>query len=245
MYLRTTPQKPKNKLLGVWIALIAAYLAVGSVYFGRETGITPALVRATATPDETLEQRLTRGDKAFQAGNMVGAEDAYQRAVLVAPNSDLALHQYAMILVYRRRYDLAVTTARKAIAADPRSAANYSILAFALDWAGKYDEAIDTGLQALNLDPSYADAYAYLAEAYADKNRTDRALEMGRKAVELNGDSWLAHRNLGYALESIGRYKDAIAEYRRAIDIFPTMAILYMSLSQNLRQTRANAEADD
>ena len=81
MYLRTTPQKPKNKLLGVWLALIAAYLAVGSVYFARETGITPALVSATPTPDETLEQRLTRGDKAFQAGNMVAVLVRKQDAV--------------------------------------------------------------------------------------------------------------------------------------------------------------------
>jgi len=168
MYLRPAPRKPPNKLRWVWVTLIAAYLSVGLLYYGREKGIAPALVSATPTPSETLEQRLAKGDKAFAAGNMSGAEESYQRAAIAAPNSDVAMAKYAMILVYRRKYDDAVRYARSAVAADPRSAANYAILTFALDWDTRVDEAIAAGTTAIDLDPAYSDSYAYLAEAYAD-----------------------------------------------------------------------------
>ncbi|MES4787695.1 MAG: hypothetical protein C4294_19925, partial [Nitrospiraceae bacterium] len=78
--------------------------------------------------------------------------------------------------------------------------------------------------------------YAYLAEAYTDRNRPERALEMARKAVELDDNSWLAHRNLAYVYEHMGKYKTAVEEYQKAIALFPKFAILYMSLAQNLRQ---------
>jgi tetratricopeptide (TPR) repeat protein len=106
------------------------------------------------------------------------------------------------------------------------------------------DESIAAGQKAIELDPAYSDAYAYLAEAYADRNRPDRALEMARKAVELNENSWLAQRNLAYAFEHQGKYKTAVDTYRRAIELFPNMGILYLEMAQNLRQVRANAEAD-
>src|SRR5438067_3198939 len=118
MYLHPTPRKPPNKLRWVWIALIAAYASVGLLYFGREKGIATALISATPTPSETLEQRLAKGDQAFAAGNMSGAEEAYQRAAVAAPNSDKALAKYAMILVYRRKYDDAVRYAQSAVNAD-------------------------------------------------------------------------------------------------------------------------------
>src|SRR5437762_3001278 len=73
MYLRPTPRKPPSKLRWVWVALSAAYLSVGLLFFAREKGIAPALVSATPTPSETLEQRLEKGDQAFAAGNMSSA----------------------------------------------------------------------------------------------------------------------------------------------------------------------------
>ena len=193
MYLRPSATKRKNKLRAVWLALVCAYLAVATLVL-RENGagkpIASLAPADTPTPAASMEQRLAAGDVYFNTGKLLLAEEAYQRAVTLAPNNDLALAKYALVLAYRRKYDDAIAIARRALLADPRSAKNYAVLCLALDWAGKYDDALAAGQQALNLDPNLLDAYAYLAEANADLNRTERVLPM----LDHGGEGFGGHR---------------------------------------------------
>src|SRR6266545_3347279 len=104
MYLRPSALKPKNKLRPVWLALLSAYVAVAALFLRQSGAGKPIASLApvdTPTPAATMEQRLAAGDVFFRSGKLLLAEEAYQTAVALAPNNDLVLARYAMVLTYR------------------------------------------------------------------------------------------------------------------------------------------------
>ena len=95
--------------------------------------------------------------------------------------------------------------------------------------SGHRDRAISTFGRVLDLDPDYALAHAGLGSAYWQKydqtKRPDMVLQAAaecQKAVELDAQLAAGRVCLGTAYGSLGRGDDAIAEFRRAIDLEPT-----------------------
>ncbi len=178
-----------------------------------------------------LADEFTRQDKpADSAIKRYQAGQATARTVL-------AYARWARILALRGwNADMtaqAVEKARAAVDLDPKNAEARAALVLAYDRAGQYDAAIDAGRQATELDKGNADAFAFLAEAYADKLPMDkRARDAARMAVQINDKSPFAHRNLGYVLETEGDYREAAAEYLKAINLAPTLAMPYMDLGR-------------
>jgi tetratricopeptide (TPR) repeat protein len=62
-------------------------------------------------------------------------------------------------------------------------------------------------------------------------------------AIELQPDLMKAHIELGTTLVSLGRMDEAIAAYRRAIEIRPYFAILHHNLGLALREAGQEEEA--
>ena len=98
-----------------------------------------------------------------------------------------------------------------------------------LDRDDDIDRAISTFGRVLDLDPDYALAHAGLGSAYWQKydqtNQPDMVLQAAeecQKAVELDEQQAAGRVCLGTAYGSQGRQDDAIAEFRRAIDLKPT-----------------------
>jgi adenylate cyclase len=95
--------------------------------------------------------------------------------------------------------------------------------------------------RSLAVDPGYARAWAALADSqlkawlepynhptlrqeYQQRPALDRALMLARKAVELDDGSPEAHAALGAVLNWERRHDDAVAEFRRAIELNPNLA---------------------
>jgi TolB-like protein/Tfp pilus assembly protein PilF len=79
-------------------------------------------------------------------------------------------------------------------------------------------------LRAIELNPNYAQAYHWyssmLEHEYAEKR-----VELAQRARELDPLSPLLRSNLAYALESTGRFDEAEAEIRRALELNPDFAV--------------------
>ena len=88
-------------------------------------------------------------------------------------------------------------------------------------------------------DPNYAAAWAALTLAYDFKGSfmsfpelSEKAVEVGRRAVRLNPKLADAHRWLGQALLSLGRFDDAIRTMSEAVRLEPDDAGAYQSLAR-------------
>src|SRR5262249_31321701 len=87
---------------------------------------------------------------------------------------------------------------------------------------GRPAEAIDHLQQALRLDPKRAAAHTNLGFALmTEPGRLDEAIDHFQQALRLNPKLAQAHGALGQALLNRGRYREAQAATRRALDLFP------------------------
>jgi serine/threonine protein kinase/tetratricopeptide (TPR) repeat protein len=85
----------------------------------------------------------------------------------------------------------------------------------------RFDEAVS--LAETNFKRRDRDAFAIeaMVGAYANVNRFDKALEAARGFVQQQPDSPAAHRQLGWALEYLGRREEALGALRRAHELGP------------------------
>jgi serine/threonine-protein kinase len=108
------------------------------------------------------------------------------------------------------------------------------------DKPGNVENAMSAFRQALQLDPRYALANAGLGEAYLrnflNNNKEPQWLELAQNAVaqsiSQNGQLAPAHVDLGMIYSETGQYDNAVAEFRRALDLDPVSVDAYRELAR-------------
>lgn len=114
---------------------------------------------------------------------------------------------------------------RRAVEADPASAAAHSKLGVALAHQRRLDEAERVFARAVEVGPRYAPAWSNLGNVYRETGRTEQALEAYERAVAADPDYWVAHQNLGGLYRQLGRTSEAIGSLRKATRLSARNAI--------------------
>ncbi|WP_425290871.1 DUF2610 domain-containing protein [Spirosoma linguale] len=97
----------------------------------------------------------------------------------------------------------------------------------------KYADAVGPYQQAVNAATSPADRaiyYSRLGNAYLMSNQEDKALNSYRTSIALS-PTGQAYYNMGYVLEYLRKQKDAIAAYRKAVELESTVALYHRGLA--------------
>jgi Flp pilus assembly protein TadD len=76
----------------------------------------------------------------------------------------------------------------------------------------------------------------------ADDGQSEEAERLLRTATQLTPNSHKAHGRLGILLQQVGRYSEAEAEFRRAIEIDPTDEIAGAYLNRVAGDTGTNQQ---
>lgn len=84
---------------------------------------------------------------------------------------------------------------------------------------GQIDTAIETVRQAIAKDPGYLTAYLNLGSYYLGNKNADMAVETYRHATIIDPNSADAHLYLGKALQQLNQETEAVAEYRRFLEL--------------------------
>jgi tetratricopeptide (TPR) repeat protein len=101
---------------------------------------------------------------------------------------------------------------------NPQDSRGYLNLGKEYARAQRYDEAIRAYRRAIEIEPGLDEAYSALGAAYFDKKEFNAALPWMQKRVTLAPDDSLRQFDLGNVYFQLGRYSDAQASYRKAID---------------------------
>jgi TolB-like protein/tetratricopeptide (TPR) repeat protein len=194
---------------------------------------------------ETLQAKLT------------GSE---QHAIAARPTANTEAHQLYLKgrFFWNRRTgnDLkkSIDYFQQAIAADPNYALAYAGVADAYvlipGYSGAnprdcYPKAIAAAKKALELDDTLAEARTSLALAiwYYDFDLSQANREFQR-AIELNPNYAIAHQQYGNnTLSAIGRFNDAIAEGKRAVELDPLSLVINADLGVDYYYARRYDEA--
>jgi TolB-like protein/DNA-binding winged helix-turn-helix (wHTH) protein/Flp pilus assembly protein TadD len=118
---------------------------------------------------------------------------------------------------------------KRAIALNPNYATAHQWYGQFLRLMGREKEAIAEGEKSQNLDPLSLIINVEAGLPYFYLHRDDEALQHFRKALEMEPNFALAHHDIGWVLESEGKYPQAIEEFERAVQI-SDVAALWSSL---------------
>ena len=133
---------------------------------------------------------------------------------------------------------------KKAIALDDSLAIAHSGLAYALMMMRKYDEAIDRAERALELEPNSADVISTYANLLIYTGRGDEAVSFYKNAMRLNPKPPNVYlRNLAVALRDTGRYEEATAQLKKAIEREPRDIMSYVVLASTYSMAGLEKEA--
>jgi tetratricopeptide (TPR) repeat protein len=104
---------------------------------------------------------------------------------------------------------------------DPNSAEALSHLAWSYIHAGMHEEAADAYEQIIDMEPYNVDSYNNLGVVYGKYlGMPEKAVSLFKKALRIKPDADI-HANLGNAYLDLGMYREALDEYKRAIQARP------------------------
>ena len=180
--------------------------------------------------------------------DVVGADAKIRRAISLPPVTATTYMLQAEILKSQRDFAGATAALNNAVRVDPQRDAAYGNLGAVLNDQKRYDEAIISFKKAIELNPNEAIHYYNLGLALQSLGQRDEeAAKMYEKALSLDQimpATSLAYSNWGTILANSGRYLEAEAKYRRAIEIDPSNELAHLNLGRTLTATRDFVEAD-
>ncbi|MCX6611902.1 MAG: tetratricopeptide repeat protein, partial [Acidobacteria bacterium] len=212
---------------------------------------------------------LTQNPKAYEAylrgrwlwnrrteESMRRSIDAFDQSIAADPNFALAwaglADSWALMASFSaepgaRTHPNARAAANRAIQLDPKLAephASLGMISFFSDWDGPAAER--EFLLAIGLQPNYATAHHWRGLNLAAMGRLPEALKELEEARRLDPLSLIIGTNVGWMLYQSRRYDDAIAEFRRTLELdanFPR-AHTRLGITLLLKGEAASAEKE-
>ncbi len=210
---------------------------------GDHKGAERAYRRGLKIAPEDVELRNALGWTLFQEGRSAEAVAEFERALRADPNHVKTHNNLALALVDLGRLEEAAGHFETSLRLEPK-AEIYSDLGFVMAQLGKPEEALADYKKALELDPSCASAHFNLAVAFVQQGAFGEAESHYRQALP-GRPTAETHNGLGYVLARQGRTDEAIAEFRKAIDVDPHFTPAYNNLAGTLAKQGKLEEAAD
>jgi eukaryotic-like serine/threonine-protein kinase len=170
-------------------------------------------------------------------GNLDLAVAALENAVKTDPGFALGYGELAEAWRLKNRTDPnpkslaeAESNAEKAAQIDNSLASVYVTLGWIHHESGQHDLALEEFRHAYSLDPRNAMALAGMAHVDEDAGKLADAEAALRKAADLQPSDWDGFDNLANFLLQHGKYSEAIAEYKHALQLAPDNAQVLLNL---------------
>jgi tetratricopeptide (TPR) repeat protein len=209
---------------------------------GDHKGAERLYRRGLALAPDDPELRNALGWTLFQEGKTAEAVEEYRRALEANPKDVRAHDNLALALVELGQLDEAVDHYEASLAIKPE-AEIYSDLGFVMARLGKREAALADYHKALELDPKCASAHYNLAVDFVQAGELAKAESQYRQALVRKPNA-ATHNGLGYVLVRQGRKNEAVAEFRKAIDVDPRFTPAYNNLAEALAQQGKLEEAE-
>ncbi|MEK7390488.1 MAG: tetratricopeptide repeat protein [Elusimicrobiota bacterium] len=142
-----------------------------------------------------------------------------------------------------KKYDLALTEIRRAVAADPKNPSGYMLLGVAQYWNGQVDDSITSYKTSIGMDPSSSQPYVLLGISYAWKGDAPASEAAFRRATEIDPSRADAQMNLGSIRETLGDFTEALERFRKAVDLDKKNPLYRFQLGQLYRKLGRDSDS--
>lgn len=175
-------------------------------------GFDPALAEAHYRLGWIYEQR----------GALVDAADCHELAVHFEPENIQAHAALAALHRLQRRHANALEHYQRVVELNPDDAAAHTNLCLALHELAAYETARYHGERAIAIDPKLPEAHHNLGLVLRELGDAALAVQHFQRALELKARAEIA-AGLAHAYRDLGRLKEAIAAYDRALRLKPDL----------------------
>ena len=160
------------------------------------------------------------------------AAQCFQEAVDLVPSHTEALLNLAAIQFKTGNLDQSVLSLNRTIELDPTLAEPLFIKGNIFRDRRAYHDAADQFYKALEIDPRHFPALNNLSDVLLKCGKSAESLEAAERAIAINPNELRApHNNHGAALKELGRYREAILSYKKAIEIEPEFGEGYYNIA--------------
>ena len=172
-------------------------------------------------PDTISEPRffVYRASLLLAVGRVDEASKDIERALSLSPNYSDAFALQSVIAVVQNEREKALDIARKAVAADPKSAAALIALSYAQQSNFDLEGALESLRQAVQVNPNNALAWARLSELHLSFARLGEALEAAQRAVALDPNLARTQMVLGFAYLTQVNTTESKRAFERSIEL--------------------------
>jgi tetratricopeptide (TPR) repeat protein len=143
------------------------------------------------------------------------------QAVKIEPQDRIALYTRARLHLMQDDYPAAREDLNKFLQLEPGSAQGVLLRSMIAAGEKRFHEAIADLQLLLRANPKSVEIRMQLASYLVADQRPRKALEMYNAILEEDKDNWMALRARGDALLSIGKHKEAIADYEAGLKLQP------------------------
>jgi len=199
--------------------------------------------RALELDPENEEAWALMGLDFMYQGNTDKAIDCMRRATAINDKFNWAWHDLGEFLVYKKDYAGAEHAFQMALSStwfDGDKKNIYAELGDLLMTTGRYVEAIPDFQNALALAPDQPEIQTELGQCFIRNQQPDQASIAFQNAIRLQPGNAAAHLGLAMTLESTGNNAEAIAHYRKVVEL-QTNSIIALNNLAWLLATAADA----
>lgn len=170
-------------------------------------------------PPITAETHYAAGRMAESHSDFVNATKQYKEALKLDPNHKGSLYRMGVCFSTQKKYPEAVDAWKKYVEATGGDPRGYSNLGFCHELAGQIDQAESAYLRGIAKDPKNVPCRTNYGLMLARLGRTAEAT-LQLQSVLTPAE---VHYNLASVWEHQGRKEQAKQEYRKALDLDPTL----------------------
>jgi Tfp pilus assembly protein PilF len=159
----------------------------------------------------------------LQNGNFAEATKYFNRALTLSPNFYLALNALGLTNFMQGEFQNAANSFEKCLQVNPSFSEARNYLGSVYQELGLLDRAEEEFRKAI-ADETYKSRelpYYNLARLYLAQGKDEEALHLVEQSIEINSRMVMSLNLKGIVLERLGRIKEAIDSYRKALRINP------------------------
>lgn len=203
-----------------WILKESAALAneEGLDYFNRQVKENPKDHASFARRSKLRELK----------GDLDGALEDYNQALLLAPNSYAWHNNRGNLYLKKKDYAKAIADYQRAIELNPTSFFPYGNRGNAYNALGEYDKAITDYNEAIRLNPNNVSAYANRGNSFREKQQFDAALADYQAALKIDPQYSYALAHRGSLFLYRKEYEKAQEDLYKAMNLDQQQSITFL-----------------
>jgi tetratricopeptide (TPR) repeat protein len=182
------------------------------------------------------------GKLAMDLGRLTEAEQSLLLAIQSAKEFPAPYVSLGILYLNQGKYEKAIEHLKRVLLLE-KNASTYNLLGVAQNRLGITDQARINYNKAIKSDPAYEEAYYNLATTYRYEDH-EKAISLFRKSLELDSEYSIAHRELGWLFNRLGRLSEAEYHLRKAIEFDDSDGWAYGYLGNTLWKQKKNSAAE-